>query len=195
MKNKNLKIEFGQDSKKFLLELARNSVSHFLETGEIPEIEADEIPTEFKKDGAVFVTLTLNDELRGCIGHLEAIQPIWRDVAENAISSAFGDPRFSPLTKPELEKIRIEISLLAAPARLEYRNAEQLIDFLKREKPGLIIKKGARQATFLPSVWEGLSEAEEFLSHLCLKAGLSSFEWQKGDLEVRFYKAEKISEA
>ncbi len=179
------------NNKKFLLNLAQKSIGAYFDNKKL-EIKKEEIPQEFQKQGAVFVTLTLNNELRGCIGRLEAIQSLYKDVMENAAAAAFFDPRFAPLSQEEFKRVKIEISILSEPEEFKYTQVGELIKFLNGNKPGLIIQKGMRRATFLPQVWEDLKTPEEFLSHLCLKAGLPENEWQNGDLKINFYKVEKI---
>ncbi len=182
----------SSENKKFLLDLAKESIKCFLNTGKKIEVPKNYIPPELQENGAVFVTLTLDNNLRGCIGNLQAFQPLYLDVVENSINSAFYDSRFKPLSEEELKQIKIEISIIGKPEKLKYKNPGELVYFLNREKPGIILQKGSHSATFLPQVWEQLKTTEEFLSHLCLKAGLSANEWQKNYLEIEFYKVEKI---
>lgn len=181
--------------KDFLSKLARKAITHYLETGRYLKISPNEISSKnlLRKQGT-FVTLTINGALRGCIGRLEPVKPLYQDVIENAVSAAFFDPRFYPLQKEELDKIIIEISLLSSPQKLNYKIPEKLLKVLTKEKPGVLIKKNGQKATFLPQVWEELKTPEEFLSSLCLKAGLSPFTWRENDLEVFTYTAEVFHE-
>jgi len=178
----------------FLLELARESIKYFLNTGKRLEIPKEKVPENFQKEGAVFVTLTFAGKLRGCIGHLKPFQPIYQDVIHNSINSAFFDPRFLPLSEEEFKKIKIEISILSQLKKLEYENSENLLDFLRKQKPGLVIKRGSREATFLPQVWEELKNPEQFLNHLCFKAGFPADEWRKGNLEIFYYNCLVVSD-
>jgi len=123
---------------------------------------------------ATFVTLKKNGKLRGCIGSLIAHQPFFDDLIKNAKNAAFNDPRFPPLTKEELDKIDLEISILSEPKLVEYDNIEDLKDKIEIGKNGIILKLGVYQATFLPQVWEDLGDFEVFFAHLCIKAGLQS---------------------
>lgn len=182
----------NKTDKKWLVELARRAIENELDIGQVPEI--------FKKKQACFVTLTIGGELRGCIGHLEARQELWRDVIENARAAAFEDPRFPPLTKEEFKKVEIEISILEEPEKLKYKSVGELVDYLAKNKPGVIIKErpafaggyGGRRATFLPQVWEELSGVEDFLGQLCLKAGLEREEWRQSRLEIETYGVEVV---
>ena len=161
-------------NEKKILEIAKEAIEAKLENRE-PKI--GKIPAELKEKQGCFVTLTINGQLHGCIGHILPVQELYKDLIENACSAAFSDPRFMPLTKAEFEKVKIEVSLLDLPRKLNYKTTDELLNYLAKNKPGVIIKKGLNQATFLPQVWEELPQAEDFLSHLCLKAGLPADEW------------------
>jgi len=119
--------------------------------------------------GATFVTLTLNKELRGCIGTLEASHTLLDDLVVNANNAAFHDPRFFELSFEEFKNIDLEVSVLSKPIKLEYEN---LLDLKSKIKPfihGVILSDGQRRSTFLPQVWEQLPEFEDFFTHLCYK--------------------------
>ncbi len=148
----------------------------------------------FNKKRGVFVTLHIQENLRGCIGSLEPHDTIWQGVIENAINSAFHDPRFPPLSIDEFNKIDIEVSILSKPEKLDYSDGRDLLLKLRPGIDGVIISKGMARATFLPQVWEQLPNVEEFLCHLCRKAGLYPYEWEKGELEVKVYQVQYFSE-
>lgn len=173
-----------------LLNLARESIRSKFE-GKDLAIDAQKISAVLKQKRGTFVTLKINNELRGCIGHIAPVQELYRDVIENACAAAFSDPRFRPLAKDELEKIAIEISLLSESQKFEYKSWDLLIQNLEKNKPGVILRKGRQMATFLPQVWEELPAAEEFLAHLCLKAGLDPYAWKK-EVAIETYTVEKI---
>ena len=141
-----------------------------------------------------FVTLKVDDRLRGCIGSLSSNEPIVDGVRRNAINAAFHDPRFPALTVEELDDVDIEISILTEPQLLEYVDGADLISKLRVDVDGVIIRKGAASATFLPQVWKQLSRPEMFLSQLCLKAGLSADTWRKAGLEVKTYQVQYFEE-
>ena len=122
---------------------------------------------------ASFVTLKLNNRLRGCIGSLEAHKILLEDLIHNAKAAAFRDPRFAPLTKEEFENIHIEISLLSSSLEVKYSNVDDLKSKIKINTHGVILKHGNNSATFLPQVWEQLNSFELFFDALCKKAGLS----------------------
>jgi AmmeMemoRadiSam system protein A len=190
-------LNLTERDKKFLLKLARESIKYYLERQDLLTVSAEELkrysPTLLEKL-ATFVTLTEYEQLRGCIGHLEAIEPLYQDVIENAVNAAFFDFRFLPLDKKELNLIKIEISILTKPQPLDYQTPEDLINSLRKNIDGVIIKKGPFEATYLPQVWEQIPDKEEFLGSLCVKAGLPSDIWKKEKLEVKIYQVESFKE-
>lgn len=149
--------------------------------------------SELLESRATFVTLTINGQLRGCIGSLVPQRVLIDDIAHNAKAAAFSDPRFSPLTKPEYERVHVEISLLSIPQALEYNDIADLKSKLRPDVDGVILKKGHYQATFLPQVWEQLPSFELFFAHLCQKAGLGGNCLEQKP-EIYTYQAEKIKE-
>ncbi len=148
----------------------------------------------FKSYCGTFVTLKIKGQLRGCIGNLTAKETVWDGVKRNAINAAFHDPRFPPLTDQELDQTEIEVSILTEPRPLEYRNGQDLTQKLRVKVDGVIIRKGHASATFLPQVWEQLPQPEAFLSHLCMKAGLSADAWKDPELEVLTYQVQYFEE-
>jgi AmmeMemoRadiSam system protein A len=174
-----------------LLSLARKTIEARMR-GEPPPSE--EVPGKLRRKGGTFVTLTMDGSLRGCIGHIVAREPIFEGVKENAVNAAFCDPRFRPLTPEEWERVRVEVSVLTDPQPLPYDGPEDLMEKLRVGVDGLIIRKGPRQSTFLPQVWEQLQSKEEFLTHLCLKAGLAGDAWKREPLEVFTYQVQAFEE-
>ncbi|WP_457639460.1 AmmeMemoRadiSam system protein A [Persephonella sp.] len=180
---------------KELVKLARLAVEEYLKTGR--EIDLKEVPYEsWKKKGASFVTLELSPthQLRGCIGSVLPHQPLYKDVIHNAIAAATSDPRFVPVRPEELKDIRVKVSVLSYPQKLKYTDPYDLLQKIKPFEDGLIIRYGNHQATFLPEVWEQLPEKTQFLSHLCMKAGLPSDCWLTYPLEVYVYHTKTFSE-
>ena len=176
---------------KELLKLARESIKSEIEGKELKVSE--DIKKNYSEKKACFVTLTINGDLRGCIGSLEARQELWKDVIENSMNAGFRDSRFKPVDKSELDKIKIEISVLTIPKKISYKSEEELKKKIKGK--GVIIKKGWNSATYLPQVWEDLPDFESFIGSLCQKAGLSGNAWKSLDLEVQIYSVEKVEEA
>lgn len=148
-----------------------------------------------REAGAAFVTLTVRGgALRGCIGSLIAHRPLLEDVRANALAAAFEDPRFPPLDASELSDLTVEVSVLSQPEPLDHGDTKQLVSLLRPGIDGVVIELGRHRATFLPQVWEQLPLPEEFLSHLCYKAGLPANAWRHGDLRVLTYQVQKFEE-
>lgn len=190
--------EFTDQQGVMLLKLARRTIAGKLkierEEKERRSWKKEFSDPSFHKKRGVFVTLLMNGKLRGCIGNLEPEKTVVDSVRRNALHAAFEDPRFPPLSPDELENVRIEVSILTKPAVLEYTDKEDLLAKITPYEDGLIISKENRTATFLPQVWEQVSGPEEFLSHLCRKAGLPEHQWKKGDLDVEVYRVESFEE-
>ncbi|MGB3649047.1 MAG: AmmeMemoRadiSam system protein A [Desulfobulbales bacterium] len=148
----------------------------------------------FQEQRGTFVTLKIRNQLRGCMGCLTPSETILEGIRRNAINAAFNDPRFPALAGPELEQAEIEISILTNPQKLDYADGNDLLNKLRRNIDGVIIGQGMARATFLPQVWEQLPRTEDFLAHLCRKAGLSPDEWQRGELEVSIYQVQYFHE-
>ncbi|NYZ77227.1 AmmeMemoRadiSam system protein A [Candidatus Micrarchaeota archaeon] len=188
-------MELTGVEKKFLLSLARKSIMHYLSTGSMLRLSPADVPSKkLVENGACFVTLKMGTELRGCIGTLEAHRPLFMDAIENAAASAFGDPRFYPLSMQESSKVKISISVLTEPKELPVSGPEDLLKKLVPHKHGLIIQQGVARATFLPVVWEELPEKERFLQHLSMKAGLSPEGWKSPRTKFFIYEAIEFSE-
>ncbi|MCP5413709.1 MAG: AmmeMemoRadiSam system protein A [Chromatiaceae bacterium] len=177
-----------------LMAVARRSIEHGLATGRPLTVVPSEYHRDLKVVRASFVTLQLHGMLRGCIGHLEAVQPLVVDVAENAFAAAFQDPRFSPLTAQEWPAVDIHLSLLTRPEAMRFEDEADLLRQIQPGVDGLILQDGPNRGTFLPSVWESLPQAADFLSHLKLKAGLPANHWS-GRVEVYRYFTESFGEA
>ena len=175
-----------------LLKLARSVIASNLEKSAVDR-PSDISPSMEEKRGC-FVTLHKRGALRGCIGTIEPVRSLLANVEENAVNSAFGDPRFPKLTTDELGEVDIEISVLSAPETLEYTDAEDLLDKLRPGVHGVILSKGYKRATFLPQVWDQLPNKTDFLEHLCRKGMMGSDCWKEKDTEVKIYTVEYFSE-
>ena len=187
--------EFSEQEGRYLLKVARETIEQRLFGRGARRGDALPPPSaKLHQRRGTFVTLTKEGTLRGCIGHIIAQESVLEGVRINAINAAFKDPRFMPVQPQEWDKIKIEVSILTDPKPLEYKDAQDLLNKLRPGIDGVIIKKGYSQATFLPQVWEQLPQKEEFLTHLCLKAGLDGDEWKKGDLEVLTYQVQAFEE-
>jgi AmmeMemoRadiSam system protein A len=160
------------DHQRSLLELAHASIRRGL-TGAGPlQPKPADYDAPLQAQRAAFTTLILQQRLRGCIGTTEAVAPLVIAVAESAYSAAFHDPRFTPLTTEEYERIDLSLSLLSIPEPLEFESEDELLAQLQPGVLGLTIAGGGRKGTFLPSVWEQIHSPVEFLQHLKRKAGL-----------------------
>lgn len=168
----------NKNQQRKLLNIVRESVENFVRQGQIPEFKISDEKLN-QKQGA-FVTLKINNKLRGCIGQIiPGNKPLWQVVQNMAIAAATDDPRFKPAAKNELDKLDYEISILSVPKKINnWRD-------IKLGRHGVIVKKGRQSGVFLPQVaGETGWTLEEFLSHLCAdKAGLA-FDCYKNDPEV-----------
>jgi len=178
------------EEKKDLLKLARWTLEYVLEHNKLPS--DNEIPIKvteiMKTPRAAFVTLKINEDLRGCIGEIFATKPMYKSVLQNAYNAGFKDPRFYPITKEELPKIKIDISLLTHPRKINHYNEIEL------GKHGIILKKGYYQALFLPQVApEQNWNLQQTLEHLSMKAGLPPDGYKEG-AEFEVFEAEVFHE-
>jgi AmmeMemoRadiSam system protein B/AmmeMemoRadiSam system protein A len=163
---------YGAGHGRTLLSIARASIEESLEGS--PGMPPAEEPWLLERR-ATFVTLQQDGRLRGCIGSLEAHRPLAEDVAASARAAAFNDPRFRTLASAELARTEIEVSLLSAAKRILFESHADLIAQLRPGVDGVILEEidTDRRATFLPQVWEGLPDPEQFLAHLRQKAGIA----------------------
>ena len=181
-------LELSKTMKEALLAIARGSIDFRLKSGNVQEQPLSAWP-EFNQPAAIFVTLTLDGRLRGCIGSLEPRGTLADMVGAYAAAAAFEDPRFDPVSASELEKIEIEISVLSPLTHVQ--GAEQIKEGLH----GVYVKSGRRSGTYLPQVWEHFSTKEEFLSSLCLeKAGLSADAWKEKSTALYVYTVDCFQE-
>ncbi len=176
-----------------LLDLAHASIRHGLDEGGALHVRPEDHPERLRVKRATFVTLNRHHRLRGCIGHLEAVQSLVEDVAENAWSAAVRDPRFPPLLPHELAGLEIHISVLTPPESLSFSDKADLLQQIRPGVDGLILKDGLARGTFLPSVWDSLPTVDEFWNHLKRKAGLPHDHWSP-TLEVHRYTTESFPE-
>jgi AmmeMemoRadiSam system protein A len=177
-----------------LLRMAREAMEHGVRGEKLPPLNKEILSSHLREKGATFVTLTIRGELRGCIGALEAYQPLVEDVREHAIAAALEDPRFPPVRKAELSRIQIEVSRLTRPIPLEYKDAEDLLSKLRPHIDGVILKGDYRRATFLPQVWEKIPDPVQFMNNLCYKMGASENLWRIKHLNVLTYQVEEFHE-
>ncbi|MFZ5922265.1 MAG: AmmeMemoRadiSam system protein A [Chloroflexota bacterium] len=183
------------EEKDTLLRLARQAMEYAVRGQPLPDLDLPSLTPRLRANGAAFVTLTTaGGDLRGCIGALEAYQPLAEDVREHAVAAALNDFRFPPVQPEELERIEIEVSRLTAPRPLVYETPEELLAGLRPGVDGVVLRDGIRRATFLPQVWEKVPDPAAFLEHLCLKMGASPSLWRQKQLEVLTYQVEEFHE-
>lgn len=183
----------NESERALLLRVAKASVGHGLERGSPLPVLPGEYPPALKAVRASFVTLELEGTLRGCMGHLEAFEPLVVDVAENAYAAAFRDPRFPGVTSTELADLEFHISVLSPAEPLSFSSERELIESLRPGVDGLILEDGTRRGTFLPSVWDSLADPTQFLAHLKIKAGLAPNHWSE-TLKISRYTTESFGE-
>lgn len=175
-----------------LLRVARDSILHGLTNRRALDIDVRAYPPALQTPRATFVTLELDNNLRGCIGTLEAKRAVVEDVAHNAFAAAFDDPRFAPLTAEEFPRLALHISVLSPPEIMVVDSEYDLQRQLRAGIDGLILDDGRHRGTFLPSVWETLPEPRDFIRRLKLKAGLPENTWSPS-IKVQRYTTESIS--
>ena len=183
--------EFAAVEQETLLSLASTAIEQGL-AGKTSQPRQDKYGGALAEQGASFVTLKCDGRLRGCIGTLEAFQPLVLDVTDNAWSAAFSDRRFSPLTASEFSRIEIHISVLTPASPVTFKSEQNLIEQLQPEIDGVILSLGRQRCTFLPSVWETLPDPGEFLRHLKQKAGLPADFWSD-EIQIHRYRTISIT--
>lgn len=184
------------EDKKILLAVACDAIVNATQNKKVEDLDMANYSKILREPGASFVTLHRkgDGQLRGCIGTLEAYQPLVRDVQHHAVAAALEDYRFPPVTINEVPNLNIEISRLTTPINLKYTNPLDLPGLLRPGVDGVILKDGFRKATFLPQVWEQLPDPEEFLAHLCRKMEGSPDRWKMKLLDVSIYQVEVFHE-
>ena len=177
--------------KKIILDTARHAIQYGLTYKRPPVLELETYPQELQQHAATFVTLKETNRLRGCIGTLEAYQPLIQDVAEHAYAAAFNDPRFPPVNAIEEPMLHISISLLSPPEKLKVSSEQELLSKLNPGVDGIILKYKQHKGTFLPSVWEQIDSPQDFIHKLKLKAGLSEDFWHD-EMTIETYQTDVI---
>lgn len=182
-------MEFSFEEKRLLFQLVRESIeSKLYENRVTTQISIEEYPILATKCG-VFVTLTIADQLRGCIGYITSEEPLYQTIKDAAIGAAFDDPRFHPLTPTEYEQVEIEISVLSEPFPMKDYNDIVL------GKHGLILQEGNKRGLLLPQVpvEHGMTK-EQYLDAICKKTGLRQSLWHEKLLTISLFTATVFSE-
>jgi len=155
----------------------------------VAEVRAEDYDEELRRLAGAFVTLRKHGDLRGCIGSIRAMEPLYRAVATSAVSAAFRDPRFFPVRKDEMALLELEISVMGP--------IELVSDVSQIEigRDGLIISSGRFAGLLLPQVASDYGwDRETFLDQTCLKAGLPPESWRLADTRIEKFAAEVFGE-
>ncbi|MGD8537424.1 MAG: AmmeMemoRadiSam system protein A [Candidatus Aminicenantes bacterium] len=177
----------SRDQQTYLLDLARRTIGFYLEKGNALKEKTND-PALLEKRGA-FVTLKVDDELRGCIGYPLPHKALFQTIIDCAIAAATQDFRFPAIKIEELPRLTIEISVLTLP-----RTVKDISEITVGEH-GIILSKGSHRGLLLPQVpleWDW--DLETYLNHGCLKAGLAEDEWKKG-ATIEIFSAQVFSES
>jgi AmmeMemoRadiSam system protein A len=170
-----------------LLQIARETIESYIRFRKVPEISVEE--PELLQQAGAFVTIKKHDRLRGCIGHVEGIKPLYETIVEMAIAASTQDPRFSPVTEDELADLHLEISVMTPLRRIE--NPEEI----QVGVHGILLRRGFRTGLLLPQVaTEHVWDRTTFLEHTCLKAGLLKNEWNDPKTEIYVFSAQVFHE-
>lgn len=181
-------LELSDTQKKELLYTARRTIADYLRI-DIHDMFVNADDPLFEKKLGAFVTLHIHGDLRGCIGYITGLKPLLDTIREMALSAAFRDPRFAPLSVQEYPDIDIEISVLSPITPLS--SFESII--IGRD--GLIARKGGRSGLLLPQVAEEYGwSIEEFITHTCMKAGLPADAWRDGSVNFETFSATVFGE-
>jgi len=187
------KPDLPPDHRQILLDVAKTSIEGALDQGREIPLSPKDYPGRLQMLQASFVTLHLGGRLRGCMGSLEATEPLVANVARNAYAAAFRDPRFGRLTREEFSQLEIHLSLLSSPEEISFASEAELIAQVRPGIDGLTLFEAGRRGTLLPSVWKSVGTAHEFLAHLKRKTGLPANYWST-TIRVERYTAESIGQ-
>jgi AmmeMemoRadiSam system protein A len=188
------KVQLTSSEREYLLGLARQSMSNYASTGVEPSVDESTLSAAIRAFRGCFVTLTRNGEMRGCIGNLDGHIPLFRAVIHNACGAAFRDSRFGPVSRGEIEHLRIKISVLTEPVPLSFSSPSELLRKLRPDVDGVVLKASERSATYLPQVWEKLPDPKDFMNSLAAKAMLPVSAWRASDAVIQTYQVESFEE-
>jgi hypothetical protein len=182
-----------QEEGNYLLKLARDTIEKFVRNQKI------EKPTKYSKnldkEQGVFCTITKDGNLRGCIGLPYLVMPLIKALMSAAQSACSDDPRFRTIREAELDKIKVEISVLTEPEIIQVSKAEEYLEKIKIGEDGLIIQYGPFSGLLLPQVaTENNWDVEEFLDNLCMKAGIPFGMWKEKGVVIYKFRAQVFSE-
>jgi AmmeMemoRadiSam system protein A len=176
-------FELNEEQRKTLLNIARQSIAAVLE-GRSPDWKAEDVDETLRQPAGAFVTLTRDGDLRGCIGSIRAVEPLYKAVVSSAVSAAFRDPRFPPLSPGELDHLELEISVMGPIEPVTN------VDDIVVGRDGLIISRGPYAGLLLPQVATEYGwDRETFLTQTCRKAGLPPDAWRAQDCRIEKFSA------
>ncbi|MEN8147328.1 MAG: AmmeMemoRadiSam system protein B [Campylobacterota bacterium] len=185
---------YAENNNAMLTGIARDAiVESFMQYKSIDRSSLIKSHPFLQKKGAVFVTLNKREQLRGCIGSLQAHRTLIDDLVSNSRSAAFKDLRFSPLKKDELGKLEVEVSILTAPEPIVYDSVDSLRNQVLEGEDGIVLENGKHRATYLPQVWKQVNGFDEFFISLCQKSGLGEGCLSKRP-KISRYRVKKYSE-
>lgn len=170
--------------KKFVICFVKNAISEYVTNNAVIKIPK-KYPGSLNKTNGVFVTLTENGELRGCVGFCSTRRKIIENLRDAAIESCL-DSRFLPIGAEELPYLDFDVSILTEPTIIKAENPAELLKKITPKKDGLIIECNGNSGLFLPQVWDEIPQKEEFLRHLCVKAGIPVDAWKNGAIIYKF---------
>lgn len=182
-------MELTSEEKSILVQTARKSIESIIDKKKIElHIDPTKYPILTTKSG-VFVTLKINEQLRGCIGYITTDEPLYKTIQDAATNAAFRDPRFPPLQKSEYDEINLEISILSEPFPMKS------YDEIVLGEHGLILEENGRRGLLLPQVpIEHEMNKEEYLEAICRKTGIPNNEWKKKKLDMYLFTATVFDE-
>ncbi len=169
-----------------LFRAAAQSIGYSVKNGKPPKVDVTSFPPALRANRATFVTINKAGRLRGCIGTIQAHQPLIADVVENAYKAAMKDPRFPPLQEDETAELDLSISLLSPFAAMSFTDEADFMAQIRPKVDGLIISDLGKRSVFLPQVWESLPDKAQFVAHLKQKAGLPADHWSETFQAHRF---------
>ena len=176
-------FELSDDDGQVLVKMARNAVTEYLQNN--TRINNNEFNSRFNIDSGIFVTITKENSLRGCIGYPLPIKKLSNAVIDSAIAAATEDPRFSPINPNELNNLIFEITVLTPPIEINVEKYEDYLSIIKVGRDGLIVENKQCSGLLLPQVPKEYGwDIEEFLAHTSEKAGLEKNAWKDQDTKV-----------
>jgi len=174
---------FSEDERRYMEKLAKEAVEAYIKQGK--KIDVENPPENLKRKLACFVTIKDLNNLRGCIGTTQPVNQLYKSIIDNAIHAATCDWRFDPIKEDELPNLKYEVSVLSEPIEYKFSSSYEMLKTIIGK--GVIIEKGLNKAVYLPQVWEHFTNPEDFITSLCLKAGLKGNEWKLKGLKYYLF--------